>query len=48
MDKNIVYFTNRKDWRNWLSNNFEEELKEIKNSPEIQGFSYAITKWCGS
>ena len=28
MEKNIVYFTERNDWRNWLSQNFEKE-KEI-------------------
>ena len=28
MDKNIVYFKNRHDWRNWLKGNFETE-KEV-------------------
>ena len=28
MDKNIVYFKNRNDWRNWLKENFETE-KEV-------------------
>ena len=28
MEKNIVYFTDRNDWRNWLSQNFEKE-KEV-------------------
>ena len=28
MDKNIVYFTNRKEWREWLLNHFESE-KEV-------------------
>ena len=43
MDKNIVYFTDRKDWRNWLSNNFEEEKEVWFTFPTIDSGEIGIT-----
>ena len=42
MEKNIVYFTDRKDWRNWLSNNFEVEKEVWFTFPTIDSGEIGI------
>ena len=43
MEKNIVYFTDRKDWRNWLFNNFEKETEVWFTFPTIDSGEIGIT-----
>lgn len=43
MDKNIVYFTDRKEWRNWLATNFEIEKEVWFVFPSIDSGEIGIT-----
>ena len=43
MGKNIVYFSNRKDWRKWLSENFETEKEIWFTFPTISSKEIGVT-----
>ena len=43
MDKNIVYFTDRQDWRNWLNTHFEKEKEVWFVFPTISSGEIGIT-----
>ena len=43
MDKNIVYFKDRKEWRNWLNEHFESEAEVWFTFPTISAGEIGIT-----